>query len=120
MNVDNLKTFGERLEFLLDLKDIKKGEFADKLNIAPNTLSNYIKGNRCPSMDMIIKIADTLNVSTDFLLMRSNNYNTYVKGDYDGNSIEIQFKDGTEYFNKEEIQDIFKKLESAGFLFKNN
>ena len=38
------------------------------LGISPSTLSQYANGNRCPTPDTIIKIADYFGVTTDYLL----------------------------------------------------
>ena len=43
-------------------------EFAKKINVAPNTLSNWETGKREPDYNSLIKIASVLNVSIDFLL----------------------------------------------------
>ena len=41
---------------------------AEKLDIHPNTISMYEKGNRNIPSNMVKKISDTFNVSTDYLL----------------------------------------------------
>ena len=45
---------------------------ADMLNIALNTYQKYEQGDRSPSFECLIKIADLLEVSTDFLLGRDD------------------------------------------------
>lgn len=51
----------------LRLKDI-----ALALNITLNAVSNYENGIREPSLATLVKIADFFEVSTDFLLGRSD------------------------------------------------
>lgn len=46
-------------------------EFAKKLSVTKQTISNWENNNIQPSIDMLIKIADYFNVSTDYLLNRS-------------------------------------------------
>lgn len=60
--------FGERLLELLEEKDISQKEFASALNIAPTTLNGYIKNRSQPDFELVKKIAELLNISTDFLL----------------------------------------------------
>lgn len=43
-------------------------EFAQKINVAPNTLSNWETGKREPDYKSLLKIAEVLDVSIDFLL----------------------------------------------------
>lgn len=45
---------------------------ADKLGIKSNTLSGYENGTRTPDPSMLSNIADLYNVSTDYLLGRTN------------------------------------------------
>ena len=45
---------------------------ADKLNVSQRTIASWEAGDRMPSYDVLIKIADTYMVSTDYLLGRSD------------------------------------------------
>ena len=72
MNIKSFDTLGKRIEFLLDLKEIKKQELADAINLNPATISNYISGKRNPDVDTLKKIADFFNVSLDYLLCTTN------------------------------------------------
>ena len=60
--------FGDRLAELLDEQEISQKDFAMQLNIAPTTLNGYIKNKRQPDFELVIRIASTLKVSTDYLL----------------------------------------------------
>ena len=46
-------------------------EFAKKLNITKQCVSNWENDNVLPSIDMLMKLADLFKVSTDYLLGRS-------------------------------------------------
>lgn len=61
-------TFGEKLSELLEEQHTTQKEFAKKLNIAPTTLNGYIKNKRQPDFELLKKISEILNISTDFLL----------------------------------------------------
>ena len=43
-------------------------ELAEKIGIAKSVISFYESNDRCPSYDVLIKIARTFNVTTDYLL----------------------------------------------------
>lgn len=60
--------FGERLLELLEEKEISQKDFAVTLNIAPTTLNGYIKNRSQPDFELVKKIAEILDISTDFLL----------------------------------------------------
>jgi transcriptional regulator with XRE-family HTH domain len=54
-------------------KGLSQRELAKAFNIAPSTIAMYETGQRSPDTDTIKIIADYFNVSTDFLLGRTNN-----------------------------------------------
>lgn len=47
-------------------------ETADELDIPLRTYQNYEAGDREPPLDLLVKMADILDVPTDFLLGRDN------------------------------------------------
>ena len=115
MNMKHLNTFGKRLEFLLELKDIQKKQLAEELNVSPTAVSNYINDNRKPDLTILAKIAKFLYVNSDFLLMLSDDYQTYISKEVDGDLIEIKFDDEKLHLTEKEISDLFEKLKSVGF-----
>ncbi|WP_300902301.1 helix-turn-helix domain-containing protein [uncultured Clostridium sp.] len=115
MDMKYLDTFGKRLEFLLDLKDIQKKQLAEELNISPTAVTNYIKDNRKPDLNLLAKIAKFLNVNSDFLLMLSDDYQTYVSKKINGDLFEITFDDEKLHLTEKEIEELFAKLKSVGF-----
>lgn len=52
-------------------KNMSQKELAEKANITECTMSRYMKCNRTPRADAIIRIAKTLECSTDDLIMFS-------------------------------------------------
>lgn len=56
MNIKELDTFGKRIEFLLDSKELQKQELADAINLSPTTISNYLSGKRSPDLDTLKKL----------------------------------------------------------------
>jgi len=62
----------ERIRNLREDSDLTQEEFAKKLNISQRTLSYYESGTRNIPIDVLIRIADYFNCSTDYLLNRNN------------------------------------------------
>ena len=60
--------FGEKLKFLLEIKDIRHKDFARVLNISYSTLNGYLNTDRQPDFELVKKIASVLDVTTDYLL----------------------------------------------------
>lgn len=51
-----------------ELVGLSQKELADRVGVAPNTFNGYETGKHDPKSDLLIKIARTCNVTTDFLL----------------------------------------------------
>lgn len=62
--------FGQRLNFLRKSKGYTAQYMANSLQIALRSYRMYESSDRFPSLDMLVKIADLLDVSTDLLLCR--------------------------------------------------
>lgn len=73
-----MPTFGERLRKVRREQFVKQKDIAKHLNIAVSTLSQYENNKRHPSFDLLIKITDYLNVSTDYLLGVENKGKTTI------------------------------------------
>ncbi len=67
--MDNYKfsAFGMRLKALREARHIKQGELADILRISRQSMSNYESGKHSPDIDVIIRMADYFEWSTDYL-----------------------------------------------------
>ena len=63
-----LTTFGERLKDLIDRNDYSQKSFAELLNVSLSTLNGYVNNYRLPNLILIVRIAETLGVTTDYLL----------------------------------------------------
>ncbi|MEZ3508365.1 MAG: helix-turn-helix domain-containing protein [Lachnospiraceae bacterium] len=64
--------FGELLAKLRKEKGILQKELATYLNVTVATISNYEKGVHSPDYDTLVKLADFFDVSTDYLLQRTD------------------------------------------------
>lgn len=118
MNIGELDTFGKRLSFLLDLKEIQKQDLAKAINLSPTSVSNYLNDSRKPDILLLGKIADFLNVNTDFLVMRNDDYQTYVSKIVNGKLVELTFEDEELHLTEKQIEDFLSKLKSFGFDIK--
>lgn len=64
--------FEERIKELRLSLGLNQIQFGRKLFVTKQCISNWENGNIQPSIDMLIKIAKTFSVSTDYLLGLSN------------------------------------------------
>ncbi|MCL6478825.1 MAG: helix-turn-helix domain-containing protein [Peptococcaceae bacterium] len=76
---DNI--FAKRLEWLLKFKNIEIGELAKYVGVKPPAIYALLRGDNSPSGHSLIKIAERLNVSIDYLVGRVDDYNTIVVED---------------------------------------
>jgi transcriptional regulator with XRE-family HTH domain len=64
---------GKRILELLEQKNMTQRELARRLEITEVSVSRYINGERIPHSDVITKMAEVLNTTTDYLLGRTIN-----------------------------------------------
>jgi len=64
--------FCERLNAARKMRGITAQQMADYLSINLRSYRNYESGDREPSLDMLVKISEKLEVSTDYLLSRTD------------------------------------------------
>lgn len=69
-----------RLKELRISHSLTQVDFAQKLSVTKQTVSNWENNNIQPSIDMLVKIADYFNISTDFLLGRETTMQINVEG----------------------------------------
>lgn len=65
------KVFAARLRHLLRRKHMTQTELAKGIGVTKTTISDYLKCERGPQIDMLYRIADYFHVTTDFLVGRS-------------------------------------------------
>ena len=54
----------------IDKFQVSNKDFATMINVSQGNLSDWKNGRSKPNVDAIVKIADTFNVTTDYLLGR--------------------------------------------------
>ena len=70
--------FSQRLRFLRKKHRMTQKELADILHYGHTAIVNYESGRNQPSLQDLVKLADFFDVSTDFLLGRSDITNPYI------------------------------------------
>ena len=65
-------SFPERLRDARELRKLNQGELAAKAEMQASAISHFETGTRKPSFENLRKLADALNVTTDYLLGRVN------------------------------------------------
>jgi transcriptional regulator with XRE-family HTH domain len=62
--------FKERLKAARDLREMKQSELADRAKLPASSIAHFEAGSRKPSFDTLRRLANALEVSTDYLLGR--------------------------------------------------
>ena len=70
---------------------LSQDEFADKIFVTRQSVSNWENDNVLPSIEMLVRLADYFNVSTDYLLGRSFDETISVKGLTEEQQTHIRF-----------------------------
>lgn len=68
--------FGERLKAARTAKHMSQQKLADVIGKSLNTVGLYERGLRQPSLETLCLLADTLDVSCDYLLARTESKKT--------------------------------------------
>lgn len=63
----------QRIRDLREDRDLKQRQLAEFLNCSQQVYSNYELGQRDIPTDVLIRLANFYNVSTDYLLGQTNN-----------------------------------------------
>lgn len=72
--------FGKKLRECRIARKFTQQKLADRVGIALRTYQCYEQGSREPSLQMLVDLADTLEVPTDYLLERD----LYLLKSFDG------------------------------------
>lgn len=64
--------FIERLKQLREAKNLTQLRLAMALNVSQETISGYEIGKAVPPAEMLVKLADTLDTSVDYILGRTD------------------------------------------------
>lgn len=63
-----MNSISEKLKYLRDLKKLTQKEVANSIGVTTSAYGFYEQGKRTPSPELIVKLAEYFNVTTDYLL----------------------------------------------------
>ena len=63
-----IEQFGERLKSLRSGMHLTQAQLAERIGVTNSIIGRYETGERFPSYDVMVKIAYTFHVTTDYLL----------------------------------------------------
>lgn len=66
-------TFAERLQLLREKHQLSKQELSSILGMARMSYFRYEKGERMPTYEILLQIANYFDVSVDYLMCRTDN-----------------------------------------------
>ena len=64
--------FGEKVKELRTGMGWTQQQLGDRLQVSKQSVSNWENGNIMPSIDLLLKISDLFQVTTDYILDRNN------------------------------------------------
>lgn len=70
--------FAERLKELRKMKGLYQGDIADILGVTRQAVSQYERGEREPSYEVLEILADYFNVDSDYLLGKENRSTYFI------------------------------------------
>jgi len=73
--------FPKRLQEARNSRDLSQDELAKRTNLQPSAISHFETGTRKPSFDNLRKLADALEVTSDYLLGRTDDPSGVIEGD---------------------------------------
>lgn len=105
-----MSILGSRIKSLRESSNLNQKELAAILNVSNTTLSQYENGQRIPSDEVKIKLADHFNVTTDYLLGRTDDPNgeediVTIAAHHDGEEFSDEEKEMIEKF-----KDMVRKM----------
>lgn len=109
--------FGKRLKQLRLDNNLTQEQLGRMLNVTNVGVSKWESNERFPDKDTLIKIANYFDVSTDYLLCRTDNPDAKIfKATVDGNDVEIEVEKCYPHDLKpEEVGDLIDQLKAVGF-----
>lgn len=102
--------FSKNLKYYRLRNHLSKKELADKAGVTAMAITNYEKGERKPSMDILKALAKALNVRiSDFLAVRNNNI-VFEHGEFRKNS---SLSAAQQEYVRESVEEYFNRFMTA-------
>ena len=105
-----------RIKFLREELNMTQQELANKLNGAKSTVAMYEKGDRKPSMEILLKLSDIFDCSIDYILGKSN-----IRNPEELKTVKFANSSGldTEGLDKDDLEELQRQIEYMKKLKKN-
>lgn len=108
----------ETLKQLRNKKGLNQSETAEELGVSLSSYQKYERDKGCvtPSLDVLMRIADYFNVSTDYLLGREKKEQTAIEqlaGEFDMSALEREILSGYVNLPKEMRGDLMEFLHKS-------
>lgn len=104
-----MKVFGDRIKRLRIAEKMTQKQLAEKLNISESAVGMYERAEREPSFEIVLVLSDLFQVSSDYLLGKTDHPNGFV--------VDYSKANPPNYDSLTEINKIIKELgiEDIGF-----
>ena len=96
--------FAERLRAARELRKMSQSELAEKTGLMPSAVSHFETGRRSPSFANLKVLSDALNVTTDYLIGRSD----YMEVSY---AVSLKLLRHAEKMSDEDLETITRMAE---------
>ena len=73
-----MMTIGDRIKHICDQRGLTQLELARRANVTEVSMSRYINGFREPKARVIVDIANALDITTDYILGRTDENGTCI------------------------------------------
>ena len=68
----HMSVFSDKISSLMEKKNISQKDLAIKAKVTESAMSYYVNGSRVPRSDVLVRIANALDTSSDYLLGNTN------------------------------------------------
>ena len=105
-----------RIKFLREELNMTQQELANKLNGAKSTVAMYEKGDRKPSMEILLRLSDIFDCSIDYILGKSD-----IRNPEELKNVKFANATGldTAGLDKEDLEELQRQIEYMKKLKKN-
>lgn len=103
----------ERLRYLRREKKMSQAALAEAIGVAQSSITSYERDERKPSYEVLCLLADYFNVSTDYLLGRTDIPNMYSHGTADVKGTSWQIFSNTKDLSPENREQVERQIQGA-------
>lgn len=72
------KLLGQRIKSSRAAQNISQKDLANQVEVSPSAINQYEKGEKVPSTGTLVKLAEALDISADYLLGASNKKDLFL------------------------------------------